>query len=112
MQCDNCVEGFDHHCNWIGNCVVHSTSYFLFQFPSSLIPLQGQRNHRYFVSFVVMTTVLAWYLMAASIVHLAIAGGVSASWADIGSVILVVSMACTNCFMTSMSCLHLGLVAS
>ncbi|KAI2770658.1 zf-DHHC-domain-containing protein [Daldinia loculata] len=46
--CDNCVETQDHHCVWINNCV-------------------GRRNYRYFFTFIASGTLLAVYLVGASL---------------------------------------------
>lgn len=49
--CDNCVETLDHHCVWLNNCV-------------------GRRNYRYFFTFVCSVTILALYLIGASLAHI------------------------------------------
>ncbi|KAJ2701409.1 Eukaryotic peptide chain release factor GTP-binding subunit [Coemansia sp. IMI 203386] len=49
--CDNCVENEDHHCIWLNNCI-------------------GRRNYRYFYSFLLSTNLLAFYIIAFSIVRL------------------------------------------
>lgn len=49
--CDNCVETQDHHCVWLNNCV-------------------GRRNYRYFFTFVTSGTLIAMYLLGASLAHL------------------------------------------
>ncbi|TKX24565.1 hypothetical protein C1H76_3174 [Elsinoe australis] len=49
--CDACIETQDHHCVWLNNCV-------------------GRRNYRYFFTFVMSGTILAWFLFGASLAHL------------------------------------------
>ncbi|VDL98093.1 unnamed protein product [Schistocephalus solidus] len=73
--CDNCVERFDHHCPWIGNCV-------------------GKRNYRYFTVFILSVAVYCCYVLTFAVVNIIL----------IVAFFSMLSVVGLSCFHVSISC--------